>query len=142
MGILSPAVILKGIKIGIDLVDIHSQEHRRLATRKNGGDTSTHINNAVETPEWRFDSEVLNWANEILEQLSGSDFLIVDEFGPLEFSRVGGFQSGMSLIDTRDYQHAFVVVRPALLPAAQGRWPWSTVLDITNLGMKPIRIEN
>ena len=34
-GIISPAVFEQGIKIGIDLVDIHSQEHRRLATRKN-----------------------------------------------------------------------------------------------------------
>ena len=41
--------------------------------------------------------------------------------------------SAFPLLDARRYRLALVVVRPALLDAAQARWPGATVLDVAAL---------
>lgn len=136
-GLLSPALFVDGIKAGIDLVNIESQERRHLATPKNKGSTPTHHWSPSETPGWIFDSKTMLWGNRVLKSLSSCDLLFIDELGPIEFHSDTGLAAGMDLIGQRAYQNAFVVIRPSLVPEAQERWPWARLMDITGLMIKP-----
>ncbi|NLH07638.1 MAG: DUF2478 domain-containing protein [Chloroflexi bacterium] len=121
-GLLSPPVFEHGQKIAINLVD--------LATRPRAASepASPHA-----TADWSFDPAVLAWGDGVLRAIGPCDVLIIDELGPLEFERGQGWVSAFPLLDARRYRLALVVVRPALLDAAQARWPGATVLDVAAL---------
>jgi hypothetical protein len=70
------------------------------------------------------------WGNDVLGAATPCDLLIVDELGPLEFERNRGWTDGLAAVDSGDYRHALVVVRPQLLPAARARWPHAQVVDV------------
>ena len=123
-GLLSPAVVKSGSKIGIDLVDLASGQRRRLAQRRDASVTD------VMTDMWAFDIETVQWASALLEQMPACDLLVVDELGPLEFRHNKGFVGAFSLIDRRQYRVACVVVRPSLLPDALERWPDAYIVDV------------
>jgi nucleoside-triphosphatase len=122
-GVLSPAVFDGENKVGIDLIDLHSDERRRLAVLRQAGASG------IVTPRWHFDAAVLAWSDQILNCVSADrDLLVIDELGPLEFDRGEGWQSGLAALDSGRYRVAFVVVRPELIPQAHARWPYSQVL--------------
>ncbi len=121
-GLLSPAVFEGDKKVGIDLVDLASGERRRLAKLR--GEELT----GVGTIRWDMDPDVMEWGNEILGSVPKSDVLLIDELGPLEFFRKEGFLNGLHLIDQKQFQAAFVVVRSSLLPFAQQRWPHAHIV--------------
>lgn len=121
-GLLSLGVYRGGVKYAIDLVDLQLQRRRRLATRDGS--------RPADGMAWRFDRKALAWGNDVLRQADGSDILVVDELGPLEFERGGGFQAGMDLLDHGRYNEAYVVVRPRLLAAATARWPGGEIVEI------------
>lgn len=128
LGVLSPAVFESGEKTGIDLLAIHTGERRRLAIRRdeNGGKPP----DAPATSSWTFDPLVLAWGNRLLGKLPDGDLLVLDELGPLEFTKNTGLTAGLALIDSRRSRLNCVVVRPALLHIASARWPWARTLDV------------
>lgn len=121
-GLWSPAVFANGQKNGIDMVDVHTGQRRRLANLR-GKETA-----AVSTIQWAFDPAVIDWGNQVLDNLPESDLLVIDELGPLEFLRNEGLLAGLRVLDAGAYRVAVVVVRPSLLPEAQARWPYAQVI--------------
>jgi iron complex transport system ATP-binding protein len=136
-GILSPGIFQDGKKIGIQVVDIKSDEKRQLAVLKKTERSD------LSTPRWSFRSEVMEWANSKLGTLENTgDLLIIDELGPLEFLRDQGLTAGLDLIDRNNYKIAFVVVRSSLLPKALQRWPNAIVISGSLESLTTTRSQN
>ena len=121
-GLLSPAVVIGGEKRAIDLLDLATGERRFLAERARPDLPGT------EGLGWRFDLEALAAGNAALERVGACDLLFVDELGPLELGRGSGFTAAFGLLDDRRHGLAIVVVRPALVAAAEARWPGAAPL--------------
>jgi nucleoside-triphosphatase THEP1 len=124
-GLLSPAVFVGDQKIGIDLLDIATQDRRRLANRR------------PKLPEnpggmiWQFDQQTLQWGNEALLKISNCRLLILDELGPLELLEGQGFTRGLEILDRNTLNAtACAVIRPSLVSNARARWPWATCLSL------------
>lgn len=124
-GLVSPAVMADGKKVGIHLLDLASGERRRLAYRKGEADGD------IATTDWQMVSDTLQWGNTILESIHSCEIFILDEAGPLEFEKGLGLVAGLRFVDAHRDIPTFVVVRPSLLDAARQRWPWLTLLDLT-----------
>jgi nucleoside-triphosphatase len=125
-GILCPAVFEEGQKVGIEQLDISSEERQKLGARsKDAGNCTVGC--------WHMDEVVLSWGNQIIAGLKDEDVIIIDELGPLELEDGFGYQQALNLLDEGRYRKAFVVVRPALLPLAQLRWPNSQVFELESV---------
>jgi len=122
-GFICPAVIQAGQKIGIDLLNVSSGEKRRLGMCSSDNDKTT-------IGCWQMDESVLAWGNEIIAGLQDEDIIIIDEIGPLELEKGQGYWHALTLLDEGCYRMALVVVRTALLPVAQKRWPTARVLNL------------
>jgi hypothetical protein len=61
-GLVSPATFNGNIKVGIDLLNLASGAQRQMAIRR--GESGDGHN----TLDWHFDSETLDWGNNILGQ--------------------------------------------------------------------------
>jgi nucleoside-triphosphatase THEP1 len=123
-GILSPAVFQDGLKVGIDLLDLHGNTRRRLAVRK------FQESAANSTENWQFDDEALIWGNSILLYSWCSRLLVLDEIGLLELKRGTGLTNAIKLVSSRKYQLAVVTMRPELLDLSLELWPWGEVFAI------------
>jgi len=122
-GILCPAVFEGREKVGIDQLDISSGERRRLGIRANDTGEST-------VGCWHMDEAVIARGNQIISVINDEDIIIIDELGPLELEEGSGYQQALHLLDEGRYRTAFVVVRPAMLPIAQLRWPQAQVCSL------------
>jgi nucleoside-triphosphatase THEP1 len=132
-GLLSPAVLDGGTKVGIDLLDVRSGALRRLATRvpqQDGNGTEA----GIVTGRWSFEPATIAWGNELLRQITPRDMVIIDELGPLELRQQQGFQVALSLLDAWRYRLACVTIRPSLVGAARMRWPWSQLVVVGESG--------
>lgn len=127
-GVLSPKVFLQGREAAIEVVDVASGHHRRLATLRDEGDPS----DQPSTIRWRFDADALAWGDTVLRSATPCDLLVVDEVGPLEFKRGEGWIGGLTAVDSAAYGDAFVVVRSELVERALDRWPGARVIHIDN----------
>ncbi len=125
-GFICPAVLLDGKKIGIDLLNIATGEKRHLGINSS-------INGKTTIGCWQMDESVLVWGNEIIAGLQDEDIIIIDEIGPLELEKGLGYWHALDLLDEGCYRTALVVVRPALLPMAQKRWPVARVLPLETM---------
>ncbi|MBI5568133.1 MAG: hypothetical protein HY870_24775 [Chloroflexi bacterium] len=126
-GVLSRAVVVEGEKIGIDVIDLRTNERRRLADHFNAQ------NLGPNTQRWSFQADSVTWGDDVLRSGAPCDVLIVDELGTLEFDRGEGWQAGLRAIDAGDYRLGVVVIRPELLNAALAHWPHAQVIDITDV---------
>jgi hypothetical protein len=126
-GVLSPARLQEGHKLGIETVDLRSGRRRLLAHAREPSSAP----NGLHTDAWTFDETVMAWGNDVLRAATPCDLLIVDELGPLEFERNRGWTDGLVAVDSGDYRHGLVVIRPQLLPAARARWPHAQVVDVS-----------
>jgi nucleoside-triphosphatase THEP1 len=124
-GVLSRPVFAQGQKVGIDLLDLQTGEEKRLANLR------TAESKGLMTKRWQFEPHTLTWANHVLRELPPCDVVIIDELGPLEFSRDEGLLEGMRIVDDKRFPEMYVVVRPELLSRALQRWPWAEVLDVS-----------
>lgn len=122
-GILSPGIFKEGYKVGINIVNLETDEEKQLAYLNTKGSAR------LSTPRWAFDDEVMDWANQILDEIKGGDLVVIDEIGPLELLRNQGLLSGLELIDERRYDVACVVVRSSLLSKVLQRWPEALVVS-------------
>ena len=57
-----------------------------------------------------------------LRQEGFGQLMVVDEFGPLEFSGNQGYTEGMAIMDAGLPANVLLVLRPSLLDAARERW--------------------
>ncbi|MGD8457093.1 MAG: nucleoside-triphosphatase [Anaerolineales bacterium] len=123
-GVLSPPVFVNGKKVGIDVIDLFTNQRKRLAnTIDQGGD-------GPKTTMWAFEGGVVSWGNQVLGKIPPCDFLVVDELGPLEFERREGWINGISAVSDGEYKYAAIVVRPELLEKALRIWPDAEVIQI------------
>jgi nucleoside-triphosphatase THEP1 len=118
-GILSPARLAGGRKVGIDLVNIRSGERRPLGDGRSGDDLQIATGRGPLTRGWRFSGEVLEWGSGILRSILDDatpwDLLVIDEIGPLELERWEGWLVALEVLRSGGYRLAVPVVRPALL---------------------------
>jgi nucleoside-triphosphatase len=124
IGMVSPAIFTGNNKVCIDLLNLACGTQRHMAVR--WGESGDGHN----TLDWHFDSETLDWGNNILGGLGTCQLLILDELGPLEFKRGAGLTNGIGLISARQYKLACVVIRPSLLDDAEVLWPWGEIFFI------------
>lgn len=74
---------------------------------------------------WGMDESALERINahfRVLRQKGFGQLMVVDEFGPLEFSGNRGYTEGMAVMDAGLPANALLVLRPSLLDAARERW--------------------
>jgi nucleoside-triphosphatase THEP1 len=129
-GVVSPPVFDAGHKVGIDLMDIRTDERRRLAVGRQDARQKLADKPDISTLHWTFDPFVLAWGNQILDPLDASELLVLDELGPLELLENKGLTAGLRCIDDQRFMTACVVIRPALLPTALERWPQAHVIKL------------
>jgi nucleoside-triphosphatase len=124
-GLVSPAVMEDGEKVGYDLLDLGSGERRRLAYRIGEAEGD------LATEHWQMAAETLKWGNEILRGIKDCEIFILDEAGPLEFVKGVGLTAGLNLLDAKREFPCFLAIRPSLIEAACKRWPWAGILELT-----------
>ncbi|MFP3853977.1 MAG: nucleoside-triphosphatase [Anaerolineales bacterium] len=127
-GLISPGVYQDGKKIAIDIVDLRTDDHRRLADPKESAQQG------LSTKRWFFYTDIIAWGNRKLREINSCDIFIIDELGPLEFEREDGFQIALPLMDRAAFRLGFAVVRPSLLDRAESRWKPERILDIPEWG--------
>jgi nucleoside-triphosphatase THEP1 len=123
-GLVSPGVFQAGEKIAIDVLDLKSGEHKRLANRS--GSSST----GLSTQRWDFLPEAVTWGKQILEMSVPCELLVIDELGPLEFLRAEGWMTGFEAVASGEYRAALLVIRPSLLEKALNRWQVSRIINL------------
>jgi len=123
-GVLSPPVYVYGVKTAIEVEGLRSNVRRILATRRRDDQGS------IQTKRWSFDTEVLTWGNDVLAEATPCDLLVVDELGLLEFERGGGWQNGISAIQSGKFLLAVVVIRPELIDKALQAFENARIMDI------------
>ncbi|MGN0960174.1 MAG: nucleoside-triphosphatase [Coriobacteriales bacterium] len=146
-GVLAPAVFEDGVKTGIDALLLPSGERFGLA-RKNAAFAQLHAQQSQGQAASRADGDAaaqrvrLAWdmsddalarVNAHFSQLRSTGFgqlMVVDEFGPLEFSGGQGYIEGMAVMDEGLPANALLVLRPALLDTARQRWGAFELLDV------------
>jgi len=123
-GVICPPVFEEQLKTAITIEDLKLHNRKILATKR------TTETEGLLTDRWVFDEDVLAWGNHVLADTEGCDLLLVDELGPLEFSRGQGWQNGLHAIDNGEYKIAVVVIRPVLVDTAVKRWSHAQVVEI------------
>lgn len=126
-GILSPALMRRRVKAGIQAVNLLTYEHKNLAEPNDGDD------GPISTKRWSFDPRVIAWCNAVLSEATPCDVLVIDELGPLEFESSEGFLAGLEAVERGEYKLALIVVRPHLIDLAMERWPDARVLNVEEL---------
>ncbi len=121
-GVLSRPVFEGPLRTAIDAEDLRTGAARRLAARSEHPTPGSKV--------WQFDPDALEWGNQVLAASTPVDLLVVDELGPLEFERGGGWQTGLAAVDSRQYAIALVVVRAELLGEALLRWGEVNLVEI------------
>lgn len=98
----------------LDVLDVQSGDIRRLTVGLGAGP-------AVIQGRFRFDPSTLAWGNEAIASAAVCNLLVIDEVGPLEIERGGGWQSAFGTLKEGGFSLALVVVRPELMVQAQLR---------------------
>lgn len=134
-GVVSPGQYENERKTGIYCFDIATGDKKVLAFYSPGWDEQN------PQREWEFIRETLNWGNELLANSIPTDLLVIDEIGFLEFEKDEGWTNALAVLDSRKYQNALVVVRPALIENALERYPDAKVITISSTEDREIIIQ-
>jgi nucleoside-triphosphatase THEP1 len=121
-GLLSRPVFEEGFRTAIEAEDLRTGETRQLALRSERPTPGS--------KHWKFDEVTLDWGNQVLTDSTPIDLLVIDELGPLEFEREGGWQAGFRAIDSRQYAIAVVVIRAEMLGEGLVRWQDANLVEI------------
>ena len=97
-----------------DVCDVRSGERRRLTEGPDDG-------SVVVQGRFRFNAETLTWGSAVLRRSVPCDLLVVDEIGPLEIERDGGWVVAFDVLRGGSFALAVAVVRPELVAQAQRR---------------------
>lgn len=123
-GLVSPAVVQDGARIGFDAKAIRSGERRIL------GRATPEPGLEVVLGRWFFSPTTLDWGNRVLAASCPCDVLIVDEIGPLELLRGEGWTAALEVLRTGAYRIGLAVIRPELLDVAQAVLPIAGHFDV------------
>jgi nucleoside-triphosphatase THEP1 len=108
----------------LDVLDVRSGDVRRLTI---GPDASP----AVIQGRFRFFPQTQAWGNLVLARTWPNHRLVVDELGPLEIERGGGWLKAFDVLRRPDFALALVVVRPELVAQAQLKLPAGATTVLT-----------
>ena len=128
-----------GARIGLDAVDILTQERRPLAVVTADPQQAT-------VGSYRFDTQNLAWALEraLLALAAPIDAVVVDEIGPLELIQGAGFAPVLDHLAEAQAAAAILVVRAELLTRLQTRLaafrPTTVTLTLANRDQIPARL--
>ena len=114
-GVLAPAIVEGGTKMGIEAVDLASGERRLLARtdRDLGG---------MAVGQYSFDDDTFAWMLSLdLEALAGDALVFVDEIGRLELNRGAGLAPLIPRLVQPRRADTVVVVRSDLLDRMAAR---------------------
>ncbi len=110
-GFVSPPLLsADGMKVGIEMLDLATGKRQIFARVVEPGEPTT-------VGVYRISEDAIDWAQKLLAAalLSGADWIVVDEIGPLELRRGGGFAFALPpLADSVRIPNAIVVVRETL----------------------------
>jgi nucleoside-triphosphatase THEP1 len=111
-GFISPPLLdAGGKKTGIEMLNLATGEHHtfaRIVSRDQGPDVGV----------YRLEGDAIEWARGVLASalFSDIDLLVIDEIGPLELQRGGGFAFALEpLADPERIPNAIVIVRRELV---------------------------
>lgn len=110
----------------LDVTDAKSDETRRLTLPPDAKP-------AIVQGRFRFAPETIGWGNMVLAEATPCQLLVVDELGPLELERKGGWQKAFDVLRRSNFALALVVIRSELVVKAQLWLPISatTVFAVT-----------
>lgn len=128
-GVISPAIVKGGLKIGIGVEDLSSGKRYLLARLPSENENS----NPLQTPGWTFDPRCMMWGNSVLQKSVPSDLLVVDELGPLELEQEKGWLAGIQALESGRFHLGLAVVREELLNKLLWRWPRANVVTVNNI---------
>ena len=115
-GFVSPPLLsADGVKVGIEMVDLATGKRQIFARVVEPGQPAT-------VGVYAISEDAIDWAQKVLAAalLSGADWIVVDEVGPLELHRGDGFAFALEpLADSVRIPNAIVVVREALADRAR-----------------------
>ena len=111
-GFISPPLLdASGKKTGIEMLNLATGEHHtfaRIVSRDQNPDVGV----------YRLEEDAIDWARSVLAAalFSDTDLLVIDEIGPLELKRGGGFAFALQpLADPERIPNAIVIVRQELV---------------------------
>jgi nucleoside-triphosphatase THEP1 len=107
-GIICPPFFENGIKIRIMVRNLRSGREKILAGIEKK-------NSVVNTGKWYFSDEGWEHGLTAMQQALPCDVLIIDEIGPIEIQRSGGWSHAFDLLRGDQYRKALVTIRPELL---------------------------
>lgn len=123
-GVLTAGRFASGRKVGLNVVNVDGGEVRSLASLGEG-------TGPLQTNRWRFDAEGIAWGAEVLAHAAPCDLLVIDELGPLELERGGGWRVGLDVLRQGAYRAALVVVRSLLVVRFRELIPSEAVVAFT-----------
>ncbi len=126
-GLISPAILKGDQKAGIGVEDLFTGKRFMLARPPEETDAAA----PVRTEGWVFDERCIAWCNNVLEQSTPTDLLVVDEIGPLELVQNNGWTAAIPAVASEKFHLALVVVRDELLHNLQERFPQADVVRVT-----------
>lgn len=122
-GVLSHAQFDGERRVAILAEDLRSGRRELLTTRDDENPTPG-------SRHWRFDPQVMAWADQVFAESTPTEFLVVDELGPLELNLEQGWQFALEAVDSKQYEVALVVVRSEILGEALLRWPDCHIMEV------------
>jgi nucleoside-triphosphatase THEP1 len=126
-GVLTPALIEDGAKVGIQAVDLCSGEMRLLARTLDVQSNCSvldcgYLAGKTRVGQYLLDNAVLKWMASLckealiaLHRVASTLLVFVDEMGRLELNRNGGLAPLIPLLAERRTQFVVVIVRDSLL---------------------------
>lgn len=135
-GVICPARLVDGRKVGIDLMDVRTGERRPLAE-------ADERPAALRTRAYRFYQEAVSWGAAVIEGATPCTLLIIDELGPLELVRGQGWVNALDVLAAGRFEQAVVVVRPELIPRFHQRVlarPGSLMVLSGRPGLDPVTV--
>jgi nucleoside-triphosphatase THEP1 len=134
-GVLTPSRLAGGCKVGLDVEDVRTGQHRPLAEPcAEPRQSSVDATDGPATESWHFHIDGLAWGTMVLRRATPCDLLVIDELGPLELVQSQGWTISFDLLRASRYRLALVVVRPALLPYFRERLGRVELLTLTVTG--------
>ena len=124
-GIITPGEYINGRRVAIFAEDIRSSEKKKFAEFMPGWDE--------ENPkrEWKFLEDALLWGNMVIMRSIPTEILIIDEIGYLELEKNEGWNSIFQVIQSGQFEHALLVVRPDLVPRAFQLWSNADIIELS-----------
>ena len=78
----------------------------------------------------------MNRINQHFAQIGSTEYLFVDELGPLELERGEGLTNAVKILKTGNFDKAYIVVRPHLVETAKKMFAKNSVVEVIDIEEK------